>query len=394
MSFFSGALGLDLGLEEAGLEPVSYNEIEKRFCETIRLNKPEVPLYECDIRDLTAKELLKTHGLKKGELFVIAGGPPCQSFSTAGKRKSLEDDRGNVFLHYIDLIEGMKPKFAIIENVRGLLSAPLKHRPHNLRGEGHKKLSVAESPGGALAHIVARLEKAGYRVSFTLYNAANFGVPQSRERVIMLASREGKEIPFLSPTHSEKDDSLPPWRTTKDAIWDLRNRKNLEHTKFPEKRLRFYRLLKAGQNWKNLPIKLQKEAMGNSFYSGGGKTGFLRRLNWNKPSPTLVTSPTMPATDLCHPTKDRPLSVEEYARIQTFPESHIFSGNTLDKYKQLGNAVPCGLGKAVGEHLINFDSGKLTHFNTDGKLSRYLNTDHKSWYNNLKKEHTNVSLFQ
>ncbi len=394
MSFFSGALGLDLGLEAAGLEAVSYNEVERKFCETIKLNKPDTHLYGCDIRELKAEQLLNDHGLKKGELFAIVGGPPCQAFSTAGKRQSLSDDRGNVFLHFIDIIEGMKPKYAVIENVRGLLSAALKHRPHTERGKEFPPLSIEESAGGALAHIISKLEKAGYKVSFTLYNSANFGVPQVRERVIMLASREGHEIPFVAKTHSDKDDNLPPWKTTKDAIWDLKDRKDLEHTVFPEKRLKYYRLLTSGQNWKSLPIDLQKEAMGKSFYSGGGKTGFLRRLDWHKPSPTLVTSPTMPATDLCHPDNNRPLSVEEYARIQTFPDDYIFAGKTLDKYKQLGNAVPCGLGKAIGEHLIKFDNGTLTKFNTDGRLSRYKNTDHKSWYNNLLKEHKDIGLFQ
>ena len=226
---------------------------------------------------------------------------------------------------------------------------------------------------------MAKLENAGYKLSFTLYNTANFGVPQIRERVVILGNREGKEIPFLTATHSKKNMNLSPWKTTRDAIWDLRNRKDLEHTYFPEKRLRYYRLLKAGQNWRSLPENLQKEAMGKSFYAGGGKTGFLRRLNWESPSPTLLTSPTMPATDLCHPNKNSPLSVEEYIRIQTFPESYNFSGNTLEKYKQIGNAVPCKLGMAVGKHLIKFDKGTLKRFNVDGKLSRYLNTDHNSW---------------
>ena len=318
----------------------------------------------------------------------LPGGPPCQAFSTAGKRGSLNDSRGNVFLHFIDLIEGMMPKYAIIENVRGLLSAPLKHRPHEQRGDGFTPLTKEELPGGALTHIISKLEKAGYKLSFTLYNAANFGVPQIRERIVILASREGKEIPFMAATHSKNNsESLPPWKTTKDAIWDLRNHKNLEHTHFPEKRLKYYRILKAGQNWRSLPEELQKEAMGQSFYAGGGKTGFLRRLAWLAPSPTLVTSPTMPATDLCHPNKDRPLSVEEYIRIQTFPENYQLSGNTLDKYKQLGNAVPCKLGEAIGKHLVKFDNGRLKKFNTDGRLSRYLNTDHKTWFLNIPKEH-------
>ena len=144
MSFFSGALGLDLGLEEAGLEAVSFNEVEKVFCQTIRLNRPQVKLYESDIRELSAKQLLKDHQLKKGELFAVVGGPPCQAFSTAGKRNSLNDDRGNVFIHFIDLIEGLQPKYAVIENVRGLLSAALKHRPHEQRGDGFAPLTRDE----------------------------------------------------------------------------------------------------------------------------------------------------------------------------------------------------------------------------------------------------------
>ena len=212
---------------------------------------------------------------------------------------------------------------------------------------------------GALAHILSRLKKFGYRSSFTLYNTANFGVPQIRERVIILASREGKEIPFMAKTHSNADDSLPSWNTVHSAIWDLRNKRNLEHINFPEKRLKYYRLLKEGQHWRDLPPRRQKEALGKSFYAGGGKTGFLRKLNRNRPSPTLVTNPAMPATDLCHPIKNRPLSVEEYMRIQTFPDDYKFSGSTLDKYKQIGNAVPCRFGEAIGKHLLSFDKGTL-----------------------------------
>ena len=246
--------------------------------------------------------------------------------------------------------------------------------------------------GGALFDIVSKLNQAGYKLSFTLYNTANFGVPQIRERIIILASREDKEIPYIAATHSDNDSSLISWNTTRDVIWDLRHRKKLEHVNFPEKRLKYYRLLKSGQNWKSLPANLQKEALGKSYFAGGGKTGFLRRLDWDRPSPTLVTNPMMPATDLCHPYQNRPLSVEEYVRIQTFPNDYIFSGNTLDKYKQLGNAVPCVFGKAIGEHLINFDKGILKKHNTDGRLSRYLNTDHKSWHINFNKKYTQRSL--
>lgn len=379
MSFFSGALGLDLGLEEAGLEPVSYNEIEKVFCNTIRANKPEVKLYDRDVRTLDGKFLLKDNNLKPGELFAIVGGPPCQAFSTAGKRNSLNDERGNVFLHFIDIIEVMKPKYIVIENVRGLLSAALKHRPHNQRGPGFPELTKEELPGGALDHILKRLKKAGYNCSFTLYNSANYGVPQVRERVVILGSREGHEIPYVQPTHFEDGNKNDKWLTVKDAIKPLMNFKDQEHTNFPEKRLKFFRMLKPGQNWRSLPHEAKVEAMGKSLNSGGGRTGFFRRLDWNSPSPTLVTSPTMPATDLCHPELDRPLSVQEYAAIQTFPVDYKFVGKTLDKYKQIGNAVPCRFGEAIGRHLIRFDKGELKNVTVDGRLSRYLNTDHVSW---------------
>ena len=393
MSFFSGALGLDLGLEKAGLRPMAYNEIEGKFCQTIKLNRPKVSLYHGDIRELTPSRILRDHGLRKGNLFAVVGGPPCQAFSTAGKRGGLKDRRGNVFLHFIDIIGGLRPKYAIIENVRGLLSAPLKHRPHDQRGGNFPPLSRDESPGGALTHIMSCLERIGYKLSFTLYNSANLGVPQMRERIIIFASREGKEIPFVAATHSDEDNELPPWQTMRDAIWDLRNKKNLEHINFPEKRLAYYRLLTSGQNWRSLPTHLQKKALGKSFYSSGGKTGFLRKLSWDKPSPTLVTNPAMPATDLCHPSKNRPLSVEEYIRIQTFPGDYRLSGNTLDKYRQIGNAVPCRLGEALGRHLIKFDKGKLKKFNKDGKLSRYLHTDHISWDHHTRRQHRQLSLF-
>lgn len=382
MSFFSGALGLDLGLEEAGLEAVSFNEVEKVFCQTIRLNRPQVKLYESDIRELTAKQLLKDHKLKKGELFAVVGGPPCQAFSTAGKRNSLNDDRGNVFIHFIDLIEGLQPKYAVIENVRGLLSAALKHRPHEQRGNGFPPLSRDELPGGALKFIINKLNKAGYRVSFTLYNAANFGVPQIRERIVMLASRDGLDIPLLRATHAKEPGvGKKRWRTVEDAIGSIKKTTVQTHVNFPEKRLKFFKMLGPGQNWRSLPEKHKEAAMGKSLHSGGGRTGFYRRLAWDNPSPTLVTSPTMPATDLCHPELDRPLSVEEYAAIQTFPKSFRFAGKVLQQYKQIGNAVPCELGRAIGNHLIQFDQGLISFSQTDEIHSRYRNTDHHSWEN-------------
>jgi DNA (cytosine-5)-methyltransferase 1 len=379
ISFFSGARGLDLGLERAGWDCLAANEFDRIVCETIRFNAPKLRLYPEDVRGLTVDRLSVDLGIKPGELFAIAGGPPCQAFSTAGRRLGLNDDRGNVFLHFIDLIIGLKPKYALFENVRGLLSAPLSHRPHIERGSGNAALSDDELPGGALKVILARLQAAGYEVTFNLYNTANFGVPQSRERLIFIASRDGSRVPHLRPTHDRDGrNGLLPWVTLRDAIAPLSAREH-HAMSFPEKRIAYYRMLTEGQNWRDLPERIKASAMGNSFLSGGGKTGFYRRLAWDKPSPTLVTRPNMKATDLCHPEELRPLSVEEYAAIQTFPANYQFLGRLDDQYRQIGNAVPCLFAEAIGRHIKNFDAGRYRRASKPVRLSRYVNTDEGSW---------------
>jgi len=150
--------------------------------------------------------------------------------------------------------------------------------------------------------------------------------------------------------------------------------------------LRYYRILQEGQYWKNLPVEMQKEAMGNSFYLGGGKTGFYRRLSYSKPSPTLVTHPAMPATDLAHPVKDRPLSVEEYSCIQEFPSSWVICGSLLDQYRQIGNAVPIALGAAIGKTILAHMNGKKTQNIYGFPYSRYKFTDDISWEHEMREK--------
>ena len=383
LSFFSGCLGLDTGLKLAGIEHLLFCEIDKYASSTIKLNNPNVPLID-DILDFDAVEIRKIAGLSFEEnIDLIVGGPPCQAFSTAGKRASFQDPRGNVFLHFIDLISQLKPRYFVIENVRGLLSAALKHRPHSERGLEKPPLALDEMPGGALAEILKVLSSEGYKISFNLYNTANFGVPQKRERVIIIGTLNDKKVPHLIPTNSEKKDyELPPWRTFRDVAQNLEE-KDAEFINFSKNRVKFYEFLKEGQYWRDLPDEIKIQAMGKSLYSGGGKTGFYRRIYWDKPTPTLVTHPAMPATDLCHPEIIRPLSVQEYKRVQQFPDDFLLFGNTLQKYKQLGNAVPVGFGKLIGEHLINhsrgneFKSNKYTNF----PYSRYKNTSDENWNN-------------
>lgn len=358
LSFFSGAMGLDLGLEEAGFDTLLACEIDRAARKTILLNRPEIGLID-DINNFSASQIRESAGISENEeIHLVAGGPPCQAFSTAGKRKGFEDDRGNVFLTFLDRIIELQPKYFLIENVRGLLSA--------------KTISESGNQELALEQICKTLYEAGYSVSYNLYNAANFGSPQKRERVILLGKRGNQKLPYLKPTHHEHGQfGLPRWVTFEDVY---KREKNPEHLEFPKKRIKYYKRLGPGQNWRNLPEELQEEALGNSYFSGGGKTGFFRRLSWDQPSPTLVTHPAMPATDLCHPELNRPLSVGEYASIQEFPHNWRFFGSTIDKYKQIGNAVPIKLGIAAGRVIINDLNNQIERPPEGFPFSRYKNT--------------------
>jgi DNA (cytosine-5)-methyltransferase 1 len=377
LSFFSGAMGLDIGLENAGFDIRLVCEVDKYCRQTITLNRPDVALIG-DISSYSPDDIRQYAGLsQEDDVDLIVGGPPCQAFSTAGKRNGFNDDRGNVFLRYLDIVLAIRPKYFVIENVRGLLSCPMKHRPHHLRGSEYPDLTFDELPGGALYFVLDLIEKAGYDYSFTLYNAANFGTPQVRERVVIVCSRDGKRPPYLTPTHSQDGTlGLPKWKTFREATQSIITH---HHINFPEKRLAFYRMLKVGQNWRALPEDLQKAALGNAYFAGGGKTGFLRRLAWDKPAPTLVTHPAMPATDLAHPEEDRPLSIEEYKRLQEFPDDWQVAGPLMEQYRQIGNAVPTSLGLAIGRLILNLlqhsTPPEVAHF----QYSRYRNTSDREW---------------
>jgi DNA (cytosine-5)-methyltransferase 1 len=382
LSFFTGAMGLDLGMENAGIHFLLACEIDKACRSTIMANRPEVGLLG-DVWRYSADEIRVAAGLNdRDQIDVIVGGPPCQAFSTAGARRGFKDDRGNTLLRYVNLILELRPRFAVIENVRGLLSAPIMHTRHSERDERWIP-TKDELPGGALLYVLRMLRDDGYKITFNLYNAANFGVPQSRERVILLCTLDETPLPHLMPTHSQVGGfGLPKWKTLRDAFVGL-DPKSGDHGEFPEERLRFYRLLSSGQYWKHLPVELHRDALGKSLDSGGGKTGFLRRLDWDKPSCTLVTSPTMPATDICHPDEDRPLSIQEYKRIQQFPDNWEVCGTLTDQYRQIGNAVPVGLGEAVGKCILSRIHGRDELPPAGFPFSRYKGTDEKSWELNV-----------
>lgn len=375
LSFFSGAMGLDIGMEQGGIKALLACEFNKYCRMTINKNRPEMALIG-NINNYSPEEILRMAKIPAGKkIDVIFGGPPCQAFSTAGARRALADERGNVFLRYIEIVKELKPTYVVIENVRGLLSAPY---PYNDISENIK--------GGALCMIMDKLSEAGYTISFELYNAANFGAPQIRERIVMIGKLGKEKVSYLEPTHDEKCRfGLKPWRTLNDAFSSLEDNTTHHYIEFPEKRLKYYRMLSEGQYWKDLPPDMIKEAMGNVYLLGGGRTGFYRRLSYSKPSPTLVTNPTMPATDLCHPTENRPLSVEEYACIQEFPKDWTICGPILEQYKQIGNAVPIKLGEAIAKRIIADMNQQVFTPERDYRYSRYKNTSDVSWKNEMDK---------
>lgn len=370
LSFFSGAMGLDIGMKNGGIPALLACEFNKYCRMTIAENAPDMALIG-DINKYEPAEILRLANIPEGrKVDVIFGGPPCQAFSTAGARRALADERGNVFLRYIEVVEKIRPTYVVIENVRGLLSAPYPYKD-------------IEEPikGGALCVILDRLKEAGYTISFELYNAANFGAPQIRERVVMIGKLNGPKVPYLSPTHDESGRyGLRPWITLREAVEDIEDKPH-HYVDFPEKRLKYYRMLKEGQYWKDLPKAVQEEAMGATLKLGGGKTGFFRRVSFCRPSPTLVTDPTMPATDLCHPTENRPLSVEEYSRIQGFPDDWKICGPINEQYKQIGNAVPIKLGEAIARTILADIRGEALPVYEGYAFSRYKNTSDITWQN-------------
>lgn len=377
ISLFSGAMGLDLGIEKAGFKIRVCVEKDKWAAQTIRANT-SIPVIERDINDVPTDEILAAAGIGRQDVTLVIGGPPCQAFSTAGKQKGFADFRGNVMLQYLRVVRDIMPEFFIMENVRGLQSAKLNSVP----AEYAEYEPIKDVKGSAFHFMVAEFRKLGYSISQALLNAANYGVPEKRERIVVIGHR-GERVPIPSPTHSENDEfGTKKWNTLRSCIGDMEHRTDLHYTELRKRSLPYMKILKEGQNWRNLPEDMAMQAMGKAYFLSGGKTGFLRRLKFDEPSPTLVTSPTMPATLLCHPTQLRPLSIEEYARIQQIPDSWTFNGRLETIYKQIGNAVPVGLGQAVGQQIMRFINGQ-TSANEEARnkipYSRYKNTTYRDF---------------
>ena len=371
ISLFTCGMGMDVGFEKAKFQTVYTNDITKFACNTIRQNRSEIPCDEGDITNISSKEILKKSKHKKGEIDVVIGGPPCQSFSTAGARKGLEDKRGMALLEFIRVIRDVQPKFFVFENVPGLKSIAKKHISFYDRMSVDKKtLSSDQQYGSLFGEILDEFNKLKkYKSDWDILNSADYGVPQKRKRLILIGSRTmdpkiifkkiKKNAKFADPKKAE-EEGKKPWKTLRDALDGLKDDK-MERTEFP-KWGKYLKHIPAGGCWVDLPDNLKKEAMGRAANSDdpkrkgkqGGRTGFFRRLSWDKPSPTLVTSPSQMGTCLCHPDEDRPLTVKEYAKLQGFPAGWKFIGSTSQKYRMIGEAVPVPLAKVIAKTVKDF----------------------------------------
>ncbi len=325
LELFAGAGGLAVGMEMAGLKCVALNEIDKWACKTLRNNRPNWNVLEGDIKNFNFSEY-------KDSVDVVTGGFPCQAFSYAGKKLGLNDARGTLFYEFARVVKEVNPPICIGENVRGLLS--------------HEK-------GKTLEGMISILDEIGYNVvPVEVLKAINYKVPQKRERLILVGIRKDIAIKYEYPKKHYKIYNLKD-ALKKGELFE-NNVPKSEGAKYPEYKKQILDLIPPKGYWRDLPIDLQKEYMGGSFYLGGGKTGMARRIGWDEPSLTLTCSPAQKQTERCHPDETRPFTVREYARIQTFPDNWEFSGSTAQQYKQIGNAVPVNLGKELGYSIIEF----------------------------------------
>ncbi|WP_185931314.1 DNA cytosine methyltransferase [Streptomyces sp. WAC08401] len=361
VSLFTGAGGLDLGLEAAGWRPLAQIECDTDAVGTLRLAAERRAAADGEaqptliipkrIEEQSPRELRKQLGLKKGELPLIAGGPPCQPFTTHGLRQALTDRRAvEVWPTYLQYVDEFSPKALLIENVDGLLSAALQHRPLKLRNADAGELSFDERKGSFLHWLLNELADRGYTTTWGLAEAADYGVPQMRQRSIIIGVK-GK-TPCYLPAPQYGQPGLPPVKTLKEALSDIEELGPVQP--LSSRKTAVYEKIPAGGNWRDLPKEMQISTMGKAYEATGGKSGWWRRLSWDSPTPTILGMPDHSSTALIHPDETRCLSVNECAAAQSFPPGTRFAGKPRSQYQQIGNAVPPLLGAALGRHISAF----------------------------------------
>jgi len=325
IELFAGAGGLALGLEQAGFKVALLNEMDKHAGNTLKLNRPNWNVAIGDIKDLDF-----THF--KNKIDFLSGGFPCQAFSYAGNKQGFGDTRGTLFFEFARAIEEIKPRVFLAENVRGLLN---------------------HEDGKTIATIKHKIKEIGYTlIEPEVLKAIYYRVPQKRERLFFVGIRNdlADKFTFSWPSKYKRVMTLKD-ALKKGELFDCDVPKSAGQI-YPQRKKEILSLVPQGGYWRNLPDDIQREYMKKSYFLGGGKTGMARRLSWDEPSLTITCAPAQKQTERCHPEETRPLTVREYARIQTFPDNWQFSGALTTQYKQIGNAVPVNLAKAVGKSLI------------------------------------------
>ena len=351
LELFAGAGGLALGMHFAGFRHILLNEIDAMASETLRINRPDWNVLEGDVHKIDFTPL-------RGLVDFVSGGFPCQAFSYAGKKGGLNDTRGTLFFELARAVKEIQPKVFMGENVKGLLS---------------------HDDGRTLEIIRNAIAELGYTlVEPRVLKAVMYQVPQKRERLILVAIRNdiAPYVEFHWPAPYKRIMTL------RDAFFKGKLYKKdvpaSEGQTYPEKKRRVLSMVPEGGDWRDLPEDVAKDFMGASFYLGGGKTGMARRLSMDEPSLTLTCAPAQKQTERCHPTETRPLTVREYARIQTFPDEWMFAGTVSDQYKQIGNAVPVNLSYAIGRSLmrlfndIDARNHEESHFDEAYKVAKNM----------------------
>ena len=360
VDLFAGVGGLSYGFaHDDDFEIVAANEILLPMATAYSLNHPSVKMYNKDIKDFSLSDLSNDLGIKAGDIDIVVGGPPCQAYSTVGKRL-IDDPRGKLFQEYYRILSELRPKVFVFENVKGLLSMC----------------------GGTLIQTIIQLfESLGYRVCIKLLNAADYGAPQIRERVILVGTLLDNEFNYPLPTHYNPETGmikgLKPYVTLGEAIGDLgvlaNGGKTLVYSSEPQND--YQRLMRENAPAELMDHNVSKNGehlvkLMEALPDGGSPmdvaeelrptSGFANcycRLWWNKPSTTVTRNLGCVSSSRCvHPKQPRPLSTREGARIQGFPDNYHFFGTRSERNLQIGNAVPTFLSRAikdsVKEHLL------------------------------------------
>jgi DNA (cytosine-5)-methyltransferase 1 len=313
----AGAGGMSTGFIEAGFEGKILIDNDKNSCNTLRENHKNVEIINKDFRKIDY------NNDKYKNIDVLLAGLPCQSFSNMGKRKGLDDKRGALFLDFISILQKILPKVFVIENVKGILS--------NNKGDTFKRI----------IELLNNIQV--YNIYYKVLNANDYDVAQKRERIFIIGINKNINHIYNFPQPNKKKIVL------RDVLNNIPPSKGYEYKQYKKD---IMKLVPQDGCWVNLPIDIQKEYLGKSYFTSGGKRGIAKRLSLNKPCLTLTTSPCQKTTERCHPIYTRPLNIKEYARIQSFPDDYIFTGSISSQYKQIGNAVPVNLAKHIAISIL------------------------------------------